>query len=109
MASPKTEVFSSDSIALAKLAKALGHPARIEIIRMLLKLNACVCGTLVNALPLSQATVSQHLKALKQAGLVQGTIDGPSICYCIDEDGWEKAQSLLGQLLNQNPNSSSCC
>lgn len=109
MASPKTKDFAPESVETARLAKALGHPARIEILKTLIQLNACVCGTLVDALPLSQATVSQHLKALKEAGLVQGTISGPSVCYCVDPKGWARAQELLGNFLTTPSGGNSCC
>jgi len=70
---------------LAQLAKALGHPARVAIIRLLLRRDACMCGEIVDELPLAQSTVSQHLKQLKEAGLIRGEVDGPRVCYCVDE------------------------
>jgi len=82
----------------ARLAKALGHPARVAIVRMLVQCGECVCGTIVDGLPLSQATVSQHLKVLKEAGLVRGAIDGPRVCYCINPEAVKRLQSLLGKL-----------
>ena len=82
----------------ARLAKALGHPARVAIARMLVKRGECVCGTIVEGLPLSQATVSQHLKVLKQAGLIHGEIDGPRVCYCINPEALKRFKSLLEQL-----------
>jgi ArsR family transcriptional regulator len=82
----------------ARLAKALGHPARVAIARMLVKGGECVCGTIVAGLPLSQATVSQHLKVLKQAGLIHGEIDGPRVCYCINPEALKRFKSLLEQL-----------
>ena len=85
--------------ALARLAKALGHPARAAIVRMLLQRGECVCGTIVGGLPLAQATVSQHLKVLKQAGIVQGSVDGPRVCYCANPE----AVRRLGQLLDALP------
>lgn len=84
----KTEHFSARQNRLAELAKALGHPARIAIIELLLAKNSCVCGDLVDELPLSQSTVSQHLKELKKAGIIQGRISGPSVCYCINDSTW---------------------
>lgn len=74
-------------VELARLAKALGHPARVAILRLLIRRGECMCGAIVDELPLAQATVSQHLKVLKQAGLVQGEIDGPRVCYCVDPAG----------------------
>ena len=82
----------------ARLAKALGHPARVAIVRMLVRCGECVCGTIVEGLPLSQATVSQHLKVLKEAGLIRGEIDGPRVCYCINPEAVKRLKSLLEQL-----------
>lgn len=73
-----------DAEQFASYAKALGHPARVAIIRILLKKNACICGELVEELPLAQSTVSQHLKKLKAAGLIRGEVDGPKVCYCVE-------------------------
>src|SRR5579863_1251091 len=85
----KTEIFSDKQNKLAMMMKALAHPARIAIIQRLIKANACICGDLVDELGLAQATISQHLKELKNAGLIQGTIEGTSVCYCIDEKIWK--------------------
>ena len=84
---------------LALLAKALGHPARVRIMRLLLAKESCFCGDLVERLPLAQATVSQHLKVLKDAGLIRGEIDGPHTCYCADRDCLERLHDRLGGLL----------
>lgn len=86
----KSESFTEAQNNLANQLKALAHPARIAIIEYLLKTNSCICGDIVNELPLSQATVSQHLKELKQAGLIKGNIEGNSICYCIDQENFGK-------------------
>ncbi|WP_299700595.1 metalloregulator ArsR/SmtB family transcription factor [uncultured Pontibacter sp.] len=91
----KTEQFTETDIRLAGYAKALAHPARIAILRILLERNACICGDIVEELPLSQSTVSQHLKELKEAGLIQGDIDGKKVCYCINEKTWKEAQEML--------------
>ena len=80
------------------MAKALGHPARVAILRQLADEGECVCGQIVSALPLAQATVSQHLKVLKDAGLVQGEIDGPRVCYCLDPEGLKKFKKLVAAL-----------
>ncbi|WP_027385185.1 ArsR/SmtB family transcription factor [Chryseobacterium gregarium] len=85
MGTTKTDRFTDEQNEIAILAKALGHPARVAIIEYLLKVDACICGDIVNELPLAQATVSQHLKELKNAGLIKGNIEGTSICYCINE------------------------
>lgn len=83
---------------LAELAKALGHPARVAILRQLAEEGECICGQIVSALPLAQATVSQHLKVLKDAGLVQGEIDGPRVCYCINPEAVKKLKKLVAAL-----------
>jgi len=104
----KTEAFSQTQNELAMLSKALGHPARIAILQFLAQRKACVCGDIVDELPLSQSTVSQHLKELKNAGLVKGDIEGPSVCYCIDEKAWAKAQQVLQQLF-ESYQPTKCC
>jgi DNA-binding transcriptional ArsR family regulator len=104
----KTAEFTKAQNELAALTKALGHPARIAIIQFLIKSKSCVCGDIVDELPLSQSTVSQHLKELKNAGLIKGDIDGPSVCYCIDEKAWSKAKKLIGDLL-ESYEGPTCC
>ena len=84
MALAKTDEFTSKQNKTATMLKALGHPARVAIVEYLIKCDSCVCGDIVDRLPLAQATVSQHLKALKEAGIIQGTVEGTSVCYCID-------------------------
>lgn len=106
----KTEHFSDDQNAIAKLAKALGHPARVAIIDYLLKVDACICGDIVNELPLAQPTVSQHLRELKNAGLIKGEIEGNTICYCIDEEIIAKLQTYFGGISTQlNKKKNNCC
>ncbi|HEX9400373.1 MAG TPA: metalloregulator ArsR/SmtB family transcription factor [Anaeromyxobacter sp.] len=83
---------------LALLAKAVGHPARVQILRLLVRREACICGDIVDELPLAQSTVSQHLKVLKEAGLVRGDIDGPRVCYCIEPRALRRLKSLIGSL-----------
>ena len=83
---------------LASLTKALGHPARVQIIRLLVRREACVCGDIVDELPLAQSTVSQHLKVLKEAGLIKGEIDGPRVCYCVEPRTLRRLKSLVGSL-----------
>ena len=83
---------------LAALARALGHPARVQIIRLLVRRDACVCGDIVDELPLAQSTVSQHLKVLKDAGLVKGEIDGPRVCYCVEPRTLRRLKALVGSL-----------
>ncbi|EAZ79171.1 ArsR/SmtB family transcription factor [Algoriphagus machipongonensis] len=108
----KTDLFTVEQNELAKLAKALAHPARIAIIQYLLKTNSCVNGTLVQELGLAQATISQHLRELKEIGLIQGTIEGVSVSYCINPGKWEEAQFLFNQLFDTYQSSCSkgdCC
>lgn len=83
---------------LAMLTKALGHPARVKILRILIRRDACVCGDIVDELPLAQSTVSQHLKVLKDAGLIRGDIDGPRVCYCIEPRALRRLKALIGGL-----------
>ncbi|GGG15828.1 ArsR/SmtB family transcription factor [Pontibacter amylolyticus] len=106
----KTAQFTDEDILMARYAKALGHPARIAILRVLLERKACICGDIVDELPLSQSTVSQHLKELKDVGLIQGDIDGKKVCYCINEQVWKQAQETLGALFQRYTScDSSCC
>ena len=91
----KTEHFTEEQNELATLAKAIGHPARIAIIQHLTKVQSCVCGDIVSELPLAQPTISQHLKELKNAGLIKGNFEGNTICYCLDEKGFEKLKSFF--------------
>lgn len=104
----KTEEFTKAQNDLASLAKALGHPARIAILQFLVTKKSCVCGDIVDELPLSQSTVSQHLKELKMVGLIKGDIEGPSVCYCIDEKAWEKAKRVLEDLF-ASYRAANCC
>lgn len=83
---------------LASLGKALGHPARVKILRILARKNACICGDIVDELPLAQSTVSQHLKMLKEAGLIRGDVDGPRVCYCIEPHALRRLKALVGGL-----------
>ena len=83
---------------LAALAKALGHPARVQILRLLVHREACVCGDIVDELPLAQSTVSQHLKVLKEVGLIRGEVDGPRVCYCIEPRALRRLKVLVAGL-----------
>jgi ArsR family transcriptional regulator len=83
---------------LAELAKALAHPARVQILRMLVRKSACVCGEIVEELPLAQSTVSQHLKILKECALIRGEVDGPRVCYCIEPRTLRRLKALIGSL-----------
>jgi len=95
MGATKTDHFTDNQNKLAVLAKALGHPARIAILEYLMKVDTCICGDIVNEMPLAQPTVSQHLKELKNAGLIKGNIEGTAICYCINEAGFEKIKGFF--------------
>ena len=92
MGATKTEHFTGKHNSIAILAKALGHPARIAIIEYLLSVETCICGDIVNELPLAQATVSQHLKELKAIGIIKGCVEGTSVSYCIDEKVWQQVK-----------------
>jgi len=94
--------------AVAAVAKALAHPARVRILRILAR-RSCICGELVDELPLAQSTVSQHLKVLRSAGLIAGTVDGPRSCYMLDREGMSRARSLLSPLLTELAESPGCC
>lgn len=98
----KSEIFTAEQNRLATLCKVLGHPARIAILQYISQQNTCICNDLVDELGLAQATISQHLKELKQIGIIQGTIEGKSICYCIDEKVWEEIQLILNGFFKQH-------
>jgi ArsR family transcriptional regulator len=108
MAYNKKEEFETEEIRIAEFAKALSHPARIAIIKLLLDRQECICGDIVDELPLSQSTVSQHLKELKGAGLIKGEIDGPRVCYCIDPKMWKEAQKVFNLFFDQNVSTKPC-
>ncbi|MFZ1688252.1 MAG: metalloregulator ArsR/SmtB family transcription factor [Flavobacteriales bacterium] len=106
----KLEEFTVRDNRVARYAKALGHPARVAILKYLARQRSCVCGDIVDELPLSQSTVSQHLKELKEAGLIQGDIDGARVCYCIDPTEWAQARKYLLELLDSFPAvDADCC
>jgi ArsR family transcriptional regulator len=94
----RSEEAGASDLELASLAKALGHPARVRIVRFLLSRDSCMCGDIVEHLPLAQSTVSQHLKMLKEAGLIRGTIDGPRVCYCVEPNVLERFKRLVASL-----------
>ncbi len=104
----KTEVFTDKENRIADLAKAFAHPARVAILRLLAQKKACVCGDLVDELPLSQATVSQHLKELKRIGIIQGSIEPPRVCYCINQAVWEEAEEAFGAVFGLLVKTSCC-
>jgi len=100
MGATKTAEFTARENRLAKYAKALAHPARVAILKFLANKKTCQCGDIVDEIPLSQSTVSQHLKELKDAGLIKGEIEGAKVCYCIDEKEWKSAQVWINQLFD---------
>jgi DNA-binding transcriptional ArsR family regulator len=102
MTTNKAEEFSVRDNRLAKLCKALSHPARIAILRILAQRNSCYCGDIVEELPLSQSTVSQHLKELKEAGIITGEVEGVKVCYCIDFDEWKQNEQMLSEFFKVN-------
>jgi DNA-binding transcriptional ArsR family regulator len=98
----KTEMFTDRQNRIAALAKGLGHPARVAILEHLFKIQGCVCGDLVQEIGLAQPTISQHLKELKNLGLIQGNVDGASVCYCIDPGNWAGMKGVILQFLNSD-------
>ena len=111
MGATKTDHFSEEQNKLANRMKALGHPARIAIMEYLIQVDACICSDIVNVLPLAQPTVSQHLKELKNAGLIKGNIEGTAICYCVDKTAIAELQQYLSTttLLLEDKEKKSCC
>lgn len=109
MGTTKSEIFTKEQNKLATLFKVLGHPARIAIIQHIIKQNACICTDLVDVLGLAQATISQHLKELKSIGIIQGAIEGKSVCYCIDLKVWVSIQNEFSSFFNQNVKIEKCC
>ncbi|MCU7615112.1 metalloregulator ArsR/SmtB family transcription factor [Chryseobacterium sp. GMJ5] len=105
----KTEIFTQKQNRLATLFKVLGHPARIAILQHIINQKACICNDLVEELGLAQATISQHLKELKNIGIIKGSIEGKSVCYCIDNTVWKSIQAELGSFFIQDITSESCC
>lgn len=105
----KTEGYTEVQNKLALRLKALAHPARIAIVEHILSVNSCICGDIVDKLPLSQPTVSQHLKELKAAGIIKGTVEGNSICYCIDEKGFDILKSFLDNVEGVLLKNRNCC
>jgi DNA-binding transcriptional ArsR family regulator len=107
MGASKSDFFSVEQNETANLFKALSHPARIAIIEYLLKVDTCICGDIVNELPLAQPTISQHLKELKNANIIKGTIEGTAICYCLNPETMAKIENYFGGISKQLKNK--CC
>ncbi len=109
MGTTKTEIFNEQQNSLANVLKALAHPARIAILQYIVKQNSCICNDLVDELGLAQATISQHLKELKNIGVIKGNIEGASICYCIDSAEWSRIKSELNTFLKEVDAIKNCC
>ena len=105
----KTEIFSETQNKIANLAKVIGHPARVAIIEYLFNQNSCICGDLVDEIGLAQPTISQHLRELKKMNLIQGNIEGTSVCYCINKETWLEMKTILSDFLNQDLEDINCC
>ncbi|RLJ64332.1 ArsR family transcriptional regulator [Lacinutrix venerupis] len=106
----KSEMFTDQQNEIALFAKVFGHPARVSILQHLFKIDTCVCGDLVNEIGLAQPTISQHLKELKQLGLIKGNVEGTSVCYCIDTENWTKMKQVMNQFLDQDlTKKGDCC
>lgn len=109
MGASKTTLFTKQQNDIANMAKAIAHPARIAILQYLVKKNACICGDLVDELGLAQATTSQHLKELKNAGIIHGAIEGTSVCYCINPKVWKQYRELFNGFFKEVALADSCC
>ena len=109
MGATKSNLFTRQQNDLANMAKAIGHPARIAILQHLVKRNACICGDLVEELGLAQATTSQHLKELKNAGIIQGSIEGAAVCYCIDPKTWKRYREFFNAFFKELTVGEKCC
>ena len=109
MGATKTDLFTKQQNDIANMAKAIAHPARVAILQYLVKKNACVCGDLVDELGLAQPTTSQHLKELKNAGIIQGSIEGTSVCYCINPKVWKQYKDLFNGFFKEVTLEAKCC
>lgn len=105
----KTEMFNDQQNRLALILKALGHPARIAILQHIIKQNSCICNDLVDELGLAQATISQHLRELKNIGIIKGSVEGTSVCYCINENTWNQIKNELNLFFVEKVQNENCC
>ncbi|MEZ2414467.1 ArsR/SmtB family transcription factor [Muriicola sp. E247] len=105
----KTEIFTDEQNNISLFAKAFSHPARVAILQKLFKIDTCYCGDLVSEIGLAQPTISQHLKELKQLGLIKGNVEGTSVCYCIDPEKWQEMKGVMFEFLNQDIPEPDCC
>lgn len=109
MGTSKNEIFTETQNELASIAKAFAHPARIAIVQYLFKMNTCICGDLVDEIGLAQPTISQHLKELKKVGIIKGTVEGTSVCYCIDIEKWNVVKKAMDTFFDLNSEQKQCC
>jgi len=105
----KTEIYTKEQNKIAAMAKVIGHPARVAILQHLLKVKECICGDLVDVVGLSQPTISQHLREMKQIGLISGNIDGTKVCYCIDKITYEQIRDMFSKVFGQDLSETDCC
>ena len=106
----KTEMFTDQQNKIALFAKVFGHPARVTILQHLFKIDSCVCGDLVSEIGLAQPTISQHLKELKHLGLIKGSVEGTSVCYCIPKENWTAMKTVMSEFLDQDlSQKTDCC
>lgn len=105
----KSEIFTEEQNQIATIAKAFAHPARVAILQHIFNSSTCICGDLVDEIGLAQATISQHLRELKNIGLIKGNIEGTSVCYCIDEGNWANAKELISNFLDYASKKTDCC
>ncbi|PHN93594.1 transcriptional regulator [Maribacter sp. 6B07] len=105
----KTEMFTDEQNKISLFAKAFGHPARVAILQHLFKIDTCICGDLVNEIGLAQPTISQHLKELKNLGLIKGNVEGTSVCYCINKENWASMKDIMTHFLDQDISNNNCC
>lgn len=105
----KTEIFTRQQNQIALFAKAFAHPARVSILQHLFESDTCICGDLATEIGLAQPTISQHLKELKNLGLIKGKVEGTSVCYCIDPKNWTKMKKMMLLLLDQDSKKNTCC
>jgi len=105
----RTDLYTKEQNVLASFAKVLGHPARVAILQHIFNIKSCICGDLVDEIGLAQATVSQHLKELKNIGIIKGSIEGNSVCYCIDEVKWKEVRDILMDFFEMGSGDNSCC
>ncbi len=105
----RIDKYTSEQVDLAQLLKVLGHPARIAIVQSIIRADKCICGDLVTEIGLAQSTISQHLNELKYVGIIQGTIEGTSVCYCINKETWNHLKSSMNEFMSAVDTNPKCC